>query len=75
MTQEEAIEIIKRKWDDNDGCQSCGWRSCLYEFGDLRDHVDAEALAQGFVVLPCHTDWGDGDTHRGAYVYFEESTP
>lgn len=68
MTREEAVEIVRRKWADNDGCRSCGWKSCLYEFGDLADYVDDHTIAEGVVVLPCFTDWGDGGSHRGALV-------
>ena len=74
MTRQEAAEIVRQKWDDNDGCRSCGWKSALYEFGILEDIIDAEDLANGYVDLPCHSDAGDGGRHRGARVYFDSRT-
>lgn len=71
MTRKEAAEIVRLKWNDNDGCRSCGWKSCLYEFGDLEDCIEDSDIEQGYVDLPCHSD-NDGDTHRGARVYFED---
>jgi len=73
MTVDEAIEIIRRKWPDNDGCRSCGWKSALYEFEPLEHRIDAEDLMQGYVDLPCHSDYGDDESsHRGARVYFRD---
>jgi hypothetical protein len=72
MTRHKAAEIVRRKWDENDGCRSCGWKSCLYEFGDILDHIDEQSIKDGFVTLPCFTDWGDGHEHRGARVYLNE---
>lgn len=73
MTEAEAIEIIRRKWDGNDGCRSCGWRSCLYEFGPLEAYVGDAELAQGFVDLPCFSeDASENGGHRGARVYLTD---
>lgn len=69
MTIEEAAEIVRRKWNDNDGCRSCGWKSALYEFEPLTQLIDQSDIDAGFVTLPCHNDEDGG--HRGARVYFK----
>jgi len=70
MTKDEAAAIIRKKWDDGDGCRSCGWRSALYEREPLEDFIDDEDLKNGFVDLVCLSDDDEDGRHRGERFWF-----
>lgn len=70
MTLEEAADIVRRKWSENDGCRSCGWKSSIGEFGNLIDYIDPEDIERGYVDLPCDSGT-DAGCHRGARVYLK----
>jgi hypothetical protein len=72
MTREEAAQIVRQKWEKNDGCRSCGWKSALYEFEPIEQYIDDSDIAAGFVDLPCQSDADDGGDHRGARVYLRD---
>lgn len=70
MNIQQAAEIVRAKWDDNDGCRSCGWRSFLYEHEPIE--VDAEDLARGYVTFSCFSeDAIENGGHRGIRIYFK----
>ena len=71
MNIAEAAEIVRRRWEDNDGCRSCGWKSALYEFGPLEHRITQSDIDRGYIDLPCYSD-DDGGGHRGIRVYFTD---
>lgn len=71
MTTDEAIAIVRQRWDAADGCGSCGWKSCLYEHEPIE--VDEEDIARGYVRFPCLSeDASENGGHRGIRVYFTD---
>lgn len=73
MTLDEAIELVKRKWDDCDGCASCGHHACLYEYGDLADAICIDEEKRR-VELPCLSDDEYACHHRGVRIAFDVTT-
>ena len=67
MTKEEAIDIVRREWNSQGSCDSCGWHSALYEVEPII--VEDEELKQGVVWFPCLSKDGDGSTHRGVRIH------
>lgn len=73
MTHEEAAEIVRRKWEDNDGCRSCGGKYYFSsDFEPLEDYIDDEDLKRGYVNFPCSGDDGT-EIHRGIRIYFPKT--
>lgn len=70
MTIEEAIELVRRKWNDQGACASCGWHAALEEYGDLRQAIDIDE-ARHRVELSCLSDDEDAYSHRGVRIYFD----
>lgn len=71
MTKAEAEEIVRRKFDDADGCGSCGWKSCLYEHEPL--DIEQENLDRGYVHFPCFSeDASENGGHCGFKIYFAD---
>lgn len=71
MTPEQAIQIVRKKWDDADGCGSCGWKSCLYEHEPIE--VDEEDIKRGYVRFPCFSeDASENGGHRGIRIYLRD---
>lgn len=68
MTHEEAAEIVRQKWTDNDGCRSCGRHPALYEVEPIE--VDDKDIERGYVNFPCSGDDGS-EIHRGIRVYLK----
>jgi hypothetical protein len=70
VTIEEAAEIVRKKYDDADGCRSCGWKSALYEFGPLEQWIDKDDIDEGRVYFSCQSeDASENGGHKGYYVY------
>jgi len=75
MTLEEAAEIVRQRYDDADGCRSCGWKSALYEFGQLEQWIDEEDIAEGRVFFSCQSeDASENGRHKGYYVYLTRAS-
>ncbi len=70
MTLDEAVKYVESHWDDFDGCRSCGWKACAYEYRGIDHFIDDEDLARGFADLPCHNP--EADRHRGMRVWFAD---
>lgn len=68
MTIDEAIELVRRKWDSEGECRSCGWHAALYEYGPLEAVIKIDHERQ-CVALPCLGEerWG----HRGVRIPFD----
>lgn len=74
MTREEAAAIVRQKWDESDGCGSCGWKSALYEHEPVELSIDQEDLTNGYVRFPCFgEDASENGGHRGIRIYFEST--
>lgn len=67
MTNEEAAEVVRREWNEQGSCGSCGWHSALYEVEPIK--VDDEELRSGVVWFPCGSKDEDGSVHRGVRIY------
>lgn len=65
----KAREILKKNWENEGDCMSCGWHACLYEH-DVEDYQISDALADdGILRLTCvSSDADDPGTHRGVKV-------
>lgn len=70
MTREEAADIVRKKWGADGQCQSCGWHSALYEMEPII--VDNSEIQEGVVWLPCRSDGGDSDSHRGVSIHLQD---
>jgi hypothetical protein len=70
MTTEEAMELVRRKWDDSGECKSCGHHACLYEYGDLADAIWIDEEKQR-VELSCLSGDENSDRHRGVRIPFD----
>ena len=57
-------EIIKREWEKQGMCQSCGYHGLLYEYGDISDIEINEEMNR--IELPCLS--GESG-HRGVRIY------
>jgi hypothetical protein len=69
MTKEEAIEIVKKEWENQGSCASCGWHALLYEY-DLEFDIDINEKKKR-IELPCHTDDDENRIdHRGVRIYY-----
>jgi hypothetical protein len=76
VTIEEAAAIVRQKFNDADGCGSCGWKSALYEHEPLERLIDEHDIAEGRVKFPCFSDdASENGGHRGFWVYFTHNTP
>lgn len=72
MTREEAAAIVRAKWEEADGCGSCGWKSALYEHEPI--HVDQSDIDKGYVRFACLSDdASENGGHRG--IRIDLSTP
>lgn len=69
MTQDEAIALVRKRWNADGACCSCGWHAALYEYGDLGYAID---IYPDHIRLTCLNESGDGGTHRGVRIYFED---
>ena len=73
MNLEEAYEYIKKVWDDQGYCRSCGWHGSLYEHFEsfLLNRSELEELIEkGEVNLGCVNPIDNGC--RGVYIILEE---
>ncbi len=75
-TDEQVAQARKRleeQWDQQGGCDSCGWHALLGEY--YLDNLDIRyALEDGGTLrLPCLSkDDSQADLHRGVRVYIGE---
>lgn len=68
MTPAEAEAVVRKKWDESDGCGSCGWHSALYEHEPLE--IDQADIARGYAWFPCFSeDASENGGHRGIRIY------
>jgi hypothetical protein len=70
VTIDEAVKIVRQRWEDNDGCRSCSRKPLLLDFEPVEDCIDEEDLKRGYVNFPCSGDDGT-DVHRGIRVYIK----
>jgi len=66
----EARKRLEAAWDQQGGCDSCGWHALLGEY--YLDDLDIRhALEKGGTLrLPCLSkDDSQGELHRGVRIY------
>lgn len=73
MTIDEAMDLIRRRWDAEGACQSCGWHAALDEYGDLRDAFDINRHKRRLELSCLSKDTDDAWSHRGVRIYFDTS--
>lgn len=66
MTKVEAAEVVRRKWDAQGHCDSCGWHAAIYEVEPIT--IDDSELKDGVVWFPCRSKDVDGSDHRGVRI-------
>lgn len=71
MIIEEAIELVRRKWDDEGECASCGWHALLSEYDDLEDEIEINEREHRVELRCLNKDDDDRSDHRGVFIYFD----
>lgn len=69
MNIDEAITLVRSKWDEQGACQSCGWHAALYEYGPLEESID---IMENRVEMSCLNENWEGYSHRGVRIYFTQ---
>lgn len=67
MTKEEAAGVVRKEWNTQGACDTCGWHSALYEIEPIE--VEDDEIAKGVAWFPCGSDDSDGSCHRGVRIH------
>lgn len=68
----KLIDFIKKQWDSDGECRSCGWHASLSEY-DISENLTID-MDKGEIRLPCRSKDENGSGHRGVKIYFNFST-
>ena len=73
MTIDEAIALVRQRWDEEGACGSCGWHAALYEYGELAYAITIDKR-DGCIRLPCLSDDAeDAWSHRGVRIWIDST--
>jgi hypothetical protein len=68
MINRKIIQYIKKEWEKQGMCSSCGWHDLLQKYDLDSDFPDWE-IEESWIWLPCHNSISDGC--RGVKIYFK----
>lgn len=69
---EQQRDLLKRRYDENGDCRSCGWLCAYYEVAEVieRKFLANDIEEDGSIWIPCHANNGeDNSDHRGSNIY------
>jgi hypothetical protein len=71
MRVDQAIRIVEREWERQNGCASCNWAAWLSEYGDdLASELTINERMKR-IELPCLSkDAEEPCSHRGVRIYW-----